>query len=141
MPSKRLADTNALIKHFRELRPYDRKTTEQAEEWGRSYAREFNAVIVAPVEVEFLAGIVDRHEMTLAEAYLRPFSLADRREPVARDWEEARRVAKHVGFQAARRQLCDCLITALADRLHIDVIQSEDKGLHRQRGRTRQCRI
>ncbi len=71
-------DTNVLISHFNQLRPLDGKWENEAEQWARSLTsnRETNAIL-SPVEVEFLCGVVNRHEMRLREAYLRAFEVVD----------------------------------------------------------------
>ncbi len=66
-------DTNVLISHFNQLRPLDGKGENEAEQWARSLTsnRETNAIL-SPVEVEFLCGVVNRHEMRL---YYQGFAL------------------------------------------------------------------
>jgi len=137
---KRCLDTNVLIDHFNRLRSLGHKTVSDAEEWARSLilVRSTN-VILSPMVIEFLCGILDQDEVVLREAYLKPFLVLDRQKITAGDWREAQRIAKHVGAHAKRRSLGDCLITAIADRLKLEIV-SEDQGLKRQRGRTRQKR-
>jgi predicted nucleic acid-binding protein len=133
-------DTNVLIAHFNELRPLDGKGEDEVEAWARSLTsdRGTNAIL-SPVEVEFLCGVVNQHELRLHEAYLRVFEVVDDRKTLPQDWQEARRLAKHAGYQARPRDLGDCLISAISDRLHLEIL-SDDKGLIRQRGRTRRRR-
>ncbi len=137
---KRVLDTNILITHFQQLRPLNDKGTGDAEEWARRLIKDKEAdAIVSPIEVEFLCGVLNEHERRLRESYLRPFRVIDDRRTLPQDWQEARRVAKHPGFHTGPRDLGDCLITAISDRLNHEVI-TDDKGLLRQRGRTRQRR-
>ena len=96
-------------------------------------------LILSPVEVEFLCGVVDEHEMRLREAFLRPFEVIDDHRTLPEDWKEARRLAKHPGYQPRSRDLGDCLLIAIAGRLHLEIL-TDDRGLKRQRGRTRQRR-
>ena len=134
---KPVLDTNILIAHFQKFRPFDGKSPLDAEEWAKVLIadKETNA-IVSPVEVEFLCGVLNQTETVLREGYLRAFRLIDDRKTLPADWEEARRVAKHPGFHAGPRDLGDCVIAAISERLHCAVI-SDDKGLSRQLGRTR----
>jgi|SRR5271157_427892 len=108
--------------------------------------------IVSPVEIEVLAGVRDPHEFELTEVFLEQFEIIDQRHIPPQDWEQARRIAKRVlrydrdvsGRHRKRRrqanpktelrQLGDCLITAIANRLHYEPI-TDDKGMERQAGR------
>ena len=130
-------DTNILIGHFRRLRPYASRRSEEAERSAEELiaSRQTDA-IVSPVELEFLCGVIDRHELALAEAFLRSFRVIDAHRIVPDDWEEARRIAKRVPPNAGRRQLGDCLILAIARRFRHDVATA-DLGLLGQDGRTR----
>jgi predicted nucleic acid-binding protein len=137
---KRVFDTNILISHFHQLRPLEGKGEREAEEWARSLISSRNGnAIVSPVEVEFLCGVVNQHEIRLREAYLRTFKVVDDHKTIPQDWDEARRLAKHAGFHAEPRDLGDCLISAISDRLNLELVTG-DKGLIRQRGRTRRRR-
>ena len=137
---KRVFDANILISHFQQLRPLDGKGERDAEDWARTLITSRNGdAILSPVEVEFLCGVVNQHEMRLREAYLRAFKVVDDHKTLAHDWDEARRLAKHAGFQAEPRELGDCLISAISDRLNLELV-TEDRGLIRQRGRTRHRR-
>jgi predicted nucleic acid-binding protein len=139
MPTQTL-DTNLLIDHFNRHRPLDGKSEKDAERWGRELIDDRDTkAILSPVEVEFLCGVVDEHEMRLREAFLRPFEVVDGHKTLPEDWKEARRVAKHPGYQPRSRDLGDCLLVAIASRLNLE-IKTDDKGLKRQRGRTRQRR-
>jgi predicted nucleic acid-binding protein len=133
-------DTNILITHFHRHRPLDGKNEKDAEGWARVLIEDNDSkLILSPVEVEFLCGVVDEHEMRLREAFLRPFEVVDQRRTLPEDWKEARRLAKHPGYQPRSRDLGDCLLLAIAGRLNLQII-ADDRGLKRQRGRTRQRR-
>ena len=137
---KRVLDTNILIAHFLALRPLAGKGASDAVSSARRLIEDRGTdEIVSPVEVEFLCGVLERHEMRLREAFLSVFKVIDEHSTIPKDWSEAARYAKHPGFHASPRDLGDCLVSAIADRLGREVI-SDDKGLHRQRGRTRQKR-
>ncbi len=108
--------------------------------------------IVSPVEIEVLAGVRDPHELKLTEVFLGQFEIIDQRHIPPQDWEQARRIAKRVlrydrdvsrrdrkrrrqaNPKTELRQLGDCLITAIANRLHYEPI-TDDKGMKRQAGR------
>ncbi len=134
---RRIVDTNLLIRQFRRLAPYVDKSPQDAARLADELIRSLDAdAILTPIEIEMIAGVVDRHEMTLTEAFLDRFRIIDGRQIGPEDWKEARRIAKHVGPGADRRQLGDCLITAIAARLRYRVA-TEDQGMIRQDGRTR----
>jgi predicted nucleic acid-binding protein len=129
-----------LIGHFQLLRPLQGKKPADAEDWARSLIRDKDSnAIVSPVVVEFLCGVLKEEERILREAYLRPFRGVDDGRTLPEDWKEARRLAKHPGFHASPRDLGDCLIMAISERLRCEVV-TYDKGQIRQRGRTRQRR-
>jgi predicted nucleic acid-binding protein len=111
-----------------------------ARDWARKLIdNKGSDAILSPIVIEFLCGVVDRHEMSLAEAYLESFNVIDASRILVQDWDEARAIAKHIGPQSRPRGLGDCLIIALIRRLKYE-IDTHDKGLHQQRGRTRQRR-
>jgi predicted nucleic acid-binding protein len=139
---KRCLDTNVLIDHFlHSLKPLLGKSSKDAEASARSLIAARNTdIILSPTAVEFLCGILNQDEMRLREAFLKPFHVLDQGRTLPEDWEEARRFAKHAGHHARPRDLGDCLITAIADRLNLEV-ETDDKGLRTQKGRTRQKRL
>lgn len=137
---KRVLDTNILIAHFHRLGPLDGKGPDEAEGWARGLIRDKEtSAIVSPVVVEFLCGVLDERERELREGYLKAFEVIDEGKTLPQDWREARRLAKHPGFRPRSRDLGDCLILAICDRLKHEVV-TDDKGLRRQHGRTRQRR-
>jgi predicted nucleic acid-binding protein len=138
---RRVLDTNVLIEDFRGLKPYAEKGPQDARDRAKALIKLKNTnAILAPIEVEFLVGLVDRQEAVLAEAYLAEFTVIDDHKTLPQDWEEARRVAKHIGHHARPRSLGDCLIIAICERLNYDRPVTSDRGLQRQQGRTRQRR-
>jgi hypothetical protein len=152
----RIIDTAILIKHFRLLQPYSENTPSHAEVHANDLIRMLGTnLTVTPVEIEVLAGVRDRHELELTEAYLKPFHMVDKRKIIPEDREEARRLAKHIPRlkqprisrrqrekkqmkwkEISSRDLGDCLILAIARRLNLELL-TEDKGLRTQEGRTR----
>lgn len=125
MPRKVL-DTSVLVRYWRRhmgnLRLAD-VTTKDSEAWGNELARLYDgSAIVTPVFVEFVAGATTARELKLAQAYLRPFELLDKRAISAADWSEAERISQRVPRDGKPRHLGDCLIRAIANRLRADVI-------------------
>lgn len=77
--------------------------------------------------VEFIAGVTNSVELALTRAFLEQFKVIDAGKISVEDWEETRRLAQRVPPTSKRRQLGDCLIAAIGERLHYDVIRF-DKG-------------
>jgi predicted nucleic acid-binding protein len=138
--AKQTYDTNIFINHFNRHRPLDGKGEKDAEGWAQALISDNDTkLFVSPVEIEFLCGVIDEHEMRLREAFLSKFEVVDDHKTLPEDWKEARRLAKHPGYQPRSRDLGDCLLLAITARLNLGII-TDDKGLKRQRGRTRQRR-
>ncbi len=137
-----------------ELKKLDSDSTRaDAERLARKLIEVFDTkAIVSPLEIEVLAGVRDPHELELTEVFLEQFELIDHRDIPPQDWEEAKRIAKRVvkydrdvsrrhrkrrrqaNPKTKLRQLGDCLITAIANRLHYEPI-TDDKSMERQAGR------
>ncbi|HUT10885.1 MAG TPA: PIN domain-containing protein [Thermoguttaceae bacterium] len=121
---KTVFDTSVLIRHWIHCggRSPKNKTLADAESWGRSLveAHDSNAVLT-PVYIEFVAGARSTAELRLAEAYLEQFEIIDNRSILKQDWEEAERLARRVPRSGKPRQLVDCLVRAIANRLNRDV--------------------
>jgi predicted nucleic acid-binding protein len=126
---RNVLDTSLLIAHWwrcrgRDLAGHD---AEQARDWARALIRlEQTDKIVTPVVLEMLCGVRDRHELELTRAYLDCFAILDEGNVSPRDWEEARRLAQRVPRNCKPRHLGDCLIRAIADRLHHDVRATDE---------------
>lgn len=82
--------------------------------------------IITPVQIEFLGGVCDGHELRLAEAFLDEFKLVDGGDVRREDWERARQLARRIPRNRRARHLADCLIRAIADRLRYEVLSSDD---------------
>ncbi len=122
--ARRILDTNVLIKHWRRLDKRDRNANSV-----RAHAKELVEVqgtnlIASPVLVEFLAGARDSKELELSQTFLEPFEVLDRGEIPRQDWDEAKRFAQWIRI-GRERKLGDCLIQAIAKRLHSDVITAD----------------
>ncbi len=126
---KRLFDTSVLIQHWHQrIHSRTSVTSAHASEWADELVALYGTnTIVTPVLIEFLAGTQSSEELKLARAYLSRFDVVDRQQIPRRDWEEAQRLAQRVRRDGRPRQLGDCLIRAIANRLHFDVI-TRDQG-------------
>src|SRR5208282_6526749 len=131
---RHVLDTSILISHWRRCRsarPLAQINETEAESWAlRLIEIERSEAIVTPVLIEFLCGIRDKREMILARAFLKPFKAIDDRRTLKRDWQEALRLAERVSANRRPRDLGDCLIRAMAQRLNHDV-RTLDTGMPR----------
>ena len=122
---KLVLDTSVLINHWRRCRsgrPLQEISVAEAENWAQRLADiEHSDALVTPVVLEFLCGVVDRHEMRLARAFLRRFRPIDSGKTLVSDWREALRLAERVPGNRRPRDLGDCLIKAIANRLNHEV--------------------
>jgi len=128
-----ILDTNVLCRHWRRARKgtLKGKTTADAESWARDLIGLLEAdAIVTPVAIEFVCGVVDRHEMELSRAFLDVFDLVDGGVITGPDWERARQYAERIPRDPAPRDFGDCLIKAIAIRLGYEVF-SFDAGMPR----------
>ncbi|MGA9925599.1 MAG: PIN domain-containing protein [Isosphaeraceae bacterium] len=138
---QRFFDSTKLITELKKLR--SDSTRADAERLAHKLIEIFDTkAIVSPVEIEVLAGVRDPHELELTEFFLAQFVIIDHRRIPPQDWKEAGRIAKRVikrrrqaNPQTEQRQLGDCLIIAIANRLHYEFI-TDDKGMVRQAGRS-----
>jgi predicted nucleic acid-binding protein len=126
---RRVLDTNILISHWARggvRRRRGQATEAVAKQWGRDLSRTFDSdAIVTPVEVEYLCGQRTGDELRLARAYLSAFDVIDGGQVLPEDWSAAKRIASRVPRDGRPRQLGDCLIRAICDRLHVDVLTAE----------------
>ena len=134
-----ILDTNVLIRHWNRSRPkqLDQATTEDAVAWAQKLIQVTRTkATVTPVAVEFVCGVLGRHEMELARAFLSQFVLADDGHITEEDWAHARRLAERVPHETRSRQLGDCLIKAIADRLRY-AVETFDLGMPRTKSEKR----
>src|SRR3989442_1025024 len=118
--SQRVLDTSILINHWEQRFGGGRQrfSTVDSRRWARELIElRQTDIIVTPVVIEFLAGTRSGHELKMARAYLAEFRVADEGRVVQDDWDRARALAERVPSDGHRRQLGDCLIRAIADRL------------------------
>lgn len=127
----RVLDTNKLVRHWRRFKPKGGRTPAGAEGWARKLIEvEETDAIVTPVELELLGGTLSESDRSLMQAYLKPFRIIDEGKILERDWKLARRLIERIprGVGPRPRGLVDCLIRAIADRLHHDV-WTNDEGM------------
>jgi predicted nucleic acid-binding protein len=117
---KKVLDTSVLIRWWKVCRA--RTRVELTPALVRGWARELIAfyktdAIVTPVYLEMIAGVTDQEELRLTRAFLGEFRCIDEGHIPQQDWQEALRLAQRVPRDAKPRQLGDCLIRAIANRL------------------------
>jgi predicted nucleic acid-binding protein len=130
---RRVLDTSVLIRHWHDSRKKarDRPTAALVRAWARELIELYETdAIVTPVFIEMIAGVTDRHELGPTRAFLEEFRRIDEGRILAPDWQEALRMAQRVPRDRRPRQLGDCLIRAIADRLKHEVV-TYDKGFPR----------
>jgi predicted nucleic acid-binding protein len=130
---RQILDTSVLIYHWRRMSAGSLKvsTAQHARRWARNLIRiEETDAIVSPVALELTCGARDAHELRLTLAFLKEFRVADGGKVVPEDWEEARGLALRIPRDGRPRQLGDCLIRAIANRLRLRV-KTFDTGMPR----------
>ena len=124
----RVLDTVYLIRlwHGHYPSPASVRSEAAARAAAQAAHRVFGTVaIVTPVRIEFLAGLRDREELRLADIFLGEFELLDEGRVVTDDWREAERLARRVPHDGRARDLGDCLVRAIADRLNAEVLTQD----------------
>ena len=134
---KAILDTNVLISHWRKQRSKLSGRPVKKEDCA-AWARELidfrrSGAIVEPVYIEFICWARTKDELELLEEFLRYFDRVDRGRVLPEDWERAKDYARKLGWLKLERQLGDCLIRAIADRLRADVITA-DRGFPKKGG-------
>lgn len=127
----RILDTNVLINHLRGL-PESQKQTKRVKSWALALIETYATNLIAsPVRIEFLCGARTRHETELYQAYLQPFEVIDDCQIPRQDWLQAERIAKHIKDSGRARKLGDCLLIAISDRLHCDIVTGDTDFVRR----------
>jgi predicted nucleic acid-binding protein len=135
MKTRKILDTSILIHFWRRRRRRSRArgavTPAVVRGWAQGLIelRQTDA-IVTPVYVEMIAGVTDRRELKLTQAFLDEFRQLDGGMIPEQDWREAVRLAQRVPRDSRPRQLGDCLIRAIANRLK-HVVETLDSGFPR----------
>lgn len=131
--ARRILDTNVLIDHWRRCKKRlgREPTLAEAEGWARLLIKTHGSdAIVTPVYVEMIAGAMSSDQLKRFRVYLDVFDRVDRMAILPDDWKEAIRIAARVPRAPSRRQLGDCLISAIARRLKYDVFTSDSAFPH-----------
>jgi predicted nucleic acid-binding protein len=118
---RRILDTNRLIRWWQQRRP--RSTSEAQQRAKGLIERERTNKIVTPVRLEFLSGTT-KDDLTLCDVFLAEFEILDKGRILHEDWDEAARFARRSSNRP--RGAMDCLIRAIASRLHCEVL-TDDK--------------
>src|SRR5437868_4981911 len=117
-------DTSILCSHWRRSFVQNRKplTAALIKKWAALLADRYDSdAIVTPILIEFMAGATNRMELAWYRAFIRCFQVIDSQSILRDDWMEALRLAERVPRDGKPRQLGDCLIRAVANRLRHDV--------------------
>ncbi|HMP08501.1 MAG TPA: PIN domain-containing protein [Lacipirellulaceae bacterium] len=134
--ARRILDTNILVSYWNK-RFHEHKrpcAIEDARGWARELIKTMGSnAIVSPVQIEVLAGTTTHEKLQLTRAFLGEFAVLDEGRISLADWQAARNYAERIPQNAKPRDLGDCLIHALADRLHLEVL-SGDVALNQARG-------
>ena len=121
----RVLDTNILINFWGDCRRKYQPaqiTEELARAWGRELVTlQGTRAILTPIYIEYVAGKCSELEVIWARAYLSVLHLIDDGNVTDADWRNAKRIAARVPARQGRRQLGDCLIRAISERLHHEV--------------------
>jgi predicted nucleic acid-binding protein len=122
--ARRVLDTSVLITHWR--RSFERQRSNQilrpqAVECARHLIKLTSSnAILSPVYIEYLCGPQSAKEVENARAYLDQFEIVDHGKILPVDWEESKRIAGRVSRSSPPRQMADCLIRAICNRLHLE---------------------
>lgn len=127
---KEFLDTNRLIEHYQRMRagrPHRQVTDTMVAQWAKDLIRLRRVnLILTPVVIEFLAGAGSSREVQLGKAFLAEFEIADGGDIRGDDWVRAQQFAERVPGDGKPRDLGDCILAALAERLGLDA----DTGDH-----------
>ena len=122
---KFVLDTCVLISWWRrQWRKMKRSqpTPANAMHWARELVAIHNTdAIVTPVYIEMIAGTTSKLELELTQAFLEQFRCIDGGNTLPADWREAIRLSRRIPNNRKARDLGDCLIRAIANRLKHDV--------------------
>lgn len=137
MSRKRYLDTNRLCAHRRRSRgkrPLASYSEDDAVAWAKQLIPlDGTELLLTPVVLEFLCGTMSPHELRLSRAFLAEFKVADGGQILPEDWEQAKRFASWVPQETEPRDFGDCLLAAIARRLNLDPLTSDQE--HRRRSR------
>jgi predicted nucleic acid-binding protein len=126
-----ILDTSVLLRWWRRCRRGRQLADIRRGEiiqWGKKLTELHQTdAIATPVYIEMLAGTSDRRELAYTRIFLGCFRCIDEQRTPSTDWEEAIRLAGRIPREPRPRDLGDCLIRAIANRLKYGVI-THDTG-------------
>ncbi len=117
-------DSALLVAHWNRCRrgPLERYREPDVAGWAQKLiAIERSDAIVTPVVLELTCGVLSKRGLQLTRAYLGEFMVIDQGAVLNEDWREALRLAARVPRNGKARDLGDCLIRAIANRLNHEV--------------------
>ena len=126
--ARRILDTSVLVQHWKRSGGHAAHVSQSADvrAWADELAKLYGTrAIVSPVYLEFICGTTTREQLELARRFLSEFEIIDHWQVRTDDLREAQRIAERIPRSGRRRQLGDCLIRALANRLSHDVVTHE----------------
>jgi len=127
--ARRVLDANILINHWR--RTFggvigNQISERQAVQCARQLIDEQrSSAILSPIYIEYLCGPQSAREVRNARAYLEEFEVLDEGRVLPQDWGESKRIAARILRDRAPRQMGDCLIRAICNRLNLDVYTAD----------------
>lgn len=124
--ANRIFDTSYLISHWRTFPKTSKRTLENMRLWSEKLIEQYGSRrIVTPVYIEMVAGVTSSAELKLAQAYLASFEIVDEGKIPKEDWDKAKYMAQRVAANGGKRQLGDCLVRAIANRLNCEVLTAD----------------
>jgi predicted nucleic acid-binding protein len=128
-----LLDSSILIHFWCTRRLGEKSKAEVQQEAQALIGEQGTDSILTPIYIEVVAGARTPRELELTQAFLAEFRIADEGEILKGDWLRAREEAERIPADGRKRQLPDCLIKAIAQRLGRRVV-SLDRSFRPETG-------
>jgi len=127
--SRRVLDTNILI-NFWARKVAGRRSADITPRDAVTWARELiklhgTDAIITPIYIEYVCGQGDEQWMKPARAYLGEFEIVDAGRILPADWKVAKQIAHRILRDRSPRQLGDCIIRAICNKLHLEVLAAD----------------
>jgi predicted nucleic acid-binding protein len=125
---RKVLDTSILCSFWRTCVAQNRKPLKSLliKRWAKDLVDRYDTdAIVTPVYLEFVAGATNENELLWYRQYLHCFRIIDDKRILKEDWENAQRLAERIPRSGKPRQLGDCLIRAIANRLSFEIATSD----------------
>jgi len=134
-----ILDTNVLCSTWhgklpRTVRVVDIKTARQSAQSLKQFYED--AFIVTPVKIEMLCGVRNAQELQITRVFLDEFEVIDAGLISKEDWIKAEQYAARSPRDGKPRDFADCLIRAIADRYHAELV-TFDQGVPQALGNRR----